>query len=246
MLYLDQRGCGRSGFVGAPAQYGMPRTIADVEELRARVGAGKLILAGHSFGGVVAAEYAHRYPEHTAALVMIDTTVDVARALQHQVDFTASVASEKFPDKAPEIEAAATAPGVSFARLGRLYDLIGRLPLQRVLHYADPANQDRMEAIDEASGILGCTTAEVVRAFKREGYLGGPVPTVARKQDVPVLALAGRASQIIGKENIEDSARTWGARVEWLDAGHFVYFEQPEDFASAIVAFARENALLQR
>lgn len=44
VLYLDQRGCGRSTFDGPIERYGMQRTIDDLEHLRTSIGAERLIL----------------------------------------------------------------------------------------------------------------------------------------------------------------------------------------------------------
>ena len=38
-------------------------------------------------------------------------------------------------------------------------------------------------------------------------------------------------------------SETWGARVEWVDAGHFVYFESAENFTSAVEDFLREAGI---
>jgi hypothetical protein len=38
---------------------------------------------------------------------------------------------------------------------------------------------------------------------------------------------------VIGEENIQLA----GARVEWIDAGHFVYFEQAEPFVRLVEKF---------
>ena len=53
MVYLDQRGSGRSA--GAPAgAYGLPRLVQDLEELRQQLHVEKWVLLAHSFGGLIA------------------------------------------------------------------------------------------------------------------------------------------------------------------------------------------------
>src|ERR1019366_9238689 len=46
--------------------------IADVERIRRITGDDRAIVVGHSFGGLLAALYAAEFPDHVAALVLID------------------------------------------------------------------------------------------------------------------------------------------------------------------------------
>jgi proline iminopeptidase len=237
VLYLDQRGCGRSRFDGPLDRYGMQHTIEDLEQLRELVGVDRLVLAGHSFGGAVAAEYATRYPAHTAAVIMIDTTHDLPHALEYQVQYIDSLADTEFRDSAERIHAIASAPGAPMNKLGQMYQAVGRLPLQRKLHFANAASQERMEALDRESGLLDCTSGNAIAALAMQGYLDKALPNVARRLDAPTLLIAGSKSHVIGRANIENAAKVWGARVEWIDAGHFVYFERPQEFVAAVERF---------
>jgi pimeloyl-ACP methyl ester carboxylesterase len=51
---------------------GLGALIADVERIRRITGDDRAIVAGHSFGGLLAALYAAEFPYHVAALVLID------------------------------------------------------------------------------------------------------------------------------------------------------------------------------
>ena len=60
MVYLDQRGCGRSEH--SPTQdYSLSRLIDDIEELRVFLRIEEWFVMGHSFGGILAVNYAHRF-----------------------------------------------------------------------------------------------------------------------------------------------------------------------------------------
>ncbi|MBX3221899.1 MAG: alpha/beta hydrolase [Labilithrix sp.] len=238
VLYIDQRGCGRSGFEGSDAAYGMARTVEDIDRIRKAVGAEHLGLIGHSFGGVIAAEYARRYPQNVSSIVMVDTTPRIERALAHQVSFVDGIAESDFPAKAEEVHSLSRGEGSTFDKLKKLYGLLGRLPLQARLHYASKATQTEMEALDEASGVMACTSPRVASTFEKEGYLGATAPDAEARLPVPSLLVAGRSSEVIGKANIEAAALIWGAEVRWIDgAGHFVYFEKPREFAAAVTGF---------
>jgi proline iminopeptidase len=79
VLAFDARGSGASG--GTP-----PLTheqwAADVDGLRQWAGAERVVMAGGSYGGFIAMEYALRYPDRIAALVLRDTaaTADLQEA----------------------------------------------------------------------------------------------------------------------------------------------------------------------
>ena len=73
VLVFDARGSGRSE--GEPP-FTHEQWAADVEGLRQWAGAERFVLAGGSYGGFIAMEYAVRHPERLLALVLRDTSPD--------------------------------------------------------------------------------------------------------------------------------------------------------------------------
>src|SRR6202789_2286532 len=73
VVVFDARGCGRSQ--GVPP-YSHAQWAADVDGLRQWTGADKIVVAGGSYGGFIALEYAVAYPEHVQAIVLRDTSAD--------------------------------------------------------------------------------------------------------------------------------------------------------------------------
>lgn len=70
IITFDARGCGRSEEVGEPSY---TQWAADAEAIRQELDLGKVVAAGGSSGGWLALEYALRYPESTAALILRGT-----------------------------------------------------------------------------------------------------------------------------------------------------------------------------
>lgn len=70
VAYLDMRGSGRSDDPGRGA-YSMDAYVNDIEVLRAHLGARKIVLIGHAWGGYCALNYAMRYPERVDALILL-------------------------------------------------------------------------------------------------------------------------------------------------------------------------------
>ena len=82
VLVFDARGCGRSEAV---PPYSHAQWAADVDALRAWAGAERCVVAGGSYGGFIALEYAVAYPERVLALVLRDTSADSSNlALAYQ------------------------------------------------------------------------------------------------------------------------------------------------------------------
>ena len=73
VVVFDARGCGLSE--GVPP-YSHEQWAADVDGLRQWIGAEKIVVAGGSYGGFIALEYAVRYPEHVSAIILRDTSAD--------------------------------------------------------------------------------------------------------------------------------------------------------------------------
>jgi len=73
VVVFDARGCGLSE--GIPP-YSHEQWAADVDGLRQWIGAEKIVVAGGSYGGFIALEYAVRHPEHVSAIILRDTSAD--------------------------------------------------------------------------------------------------------------------------------------------------------------------------
>lgn len=73
VVVFDARGSGASE--GKPP-YTHEQWAADVDGLRAWIGAEKIVMAGGSYGGFIALEYATRYSDRVSALVLRDTSAD--------------------------------------------------------------------------------------------------------------------------------------------------------------------------
>jgi pimeloyl-ACP methyl ester carboxylesterase len=81
MVFYDHRCNGRSD--GAPvSSMTWENLAADAEALRQTLGFDKWAVLGHSFGGMVALEYALRYPQSLSHLLLMDTCGD-SRWVQH-------------------------------------------------------------------------------------------------------------------------------------------------------------------
>jgi proline iminopeptidase len=83
VVVFDARGCGTSE--GKPP-FSHAQWAADVDGLREWLGAEQVMVAGGSYGGFIAMEYALRYPDRVTAMILRDTSADnsnLARAYEN-------------------------------------------------------------------------------------------------------------------------------------------------------------------
>jgi proline iminopeptidase len=74
MYYYDQLGCNNSDQPDDPALWTLARYTQEVEEVRRGLGLENFVLYGHSWGGILALEYALNYQQHLRGLVISDMT----------------------------------------------------------------------------------------------------------------------------------------------------------------------------
>jgi proline iminopeptidase len=70
--YYDQLGSGRSDVPEDSSLWELPRFVDEVEQVRQALGLGRenLVLLGHSWGGILAIEYALKYQQHLRGMVI--------------------------------------------------------------------------------------------------------------------------------------------------------------------------------
>jgi len=73
LIFIDERGSGRSGILDDASQYTVENMVEDVEAVRTALGLGKMNLLGHSYGGVLAQAYAFKYQENLSHLILCST-----------------------------------------------------------------------------------------------------------------------------------------------------------------------------
>jgi proline iminopeptidase len=73
LVFIDERGSGRSEKLENPKGYTVENMVEDVEAVRKGLGLGRMNLLGHSFGGVLAQAYAFKYPQNLSHLILGST-----------------------------------------------------------------------------------------------------------------------------------------------------------------------------
>ena len=73
LVFIDERGSGKSEKVEDASKYTVEAMAEDVEAVRKALGLGKINLLGHSYGGVVAQAYAFKYQGNLSHVVLCST-----------------------------------------------------------------------------------------------------------------------------------------------------------------------------
>jgi proline iminopeptidase len=73
LIFIDERGSGRSQRLQDVSLYTVENMVEDVEDVRAALNLGKISLLGHSCGGVIAEAYALKYQQNLSHLILNST-----------------------------------------------------------------------------------------------------------------------------------------------------------------------------
>jgi proline iminopeptidase len=239
MVYFDQRGSGHSERP-ASNDYALTTLVEDVEALRQTLGVPKIALLGHSFGGLLALEYAATYPQNVSHLVFVSGVWDFGLQCRLRAQRFAELRPEAYarvrgdtlaPDGARRSDCDLEFRGLRGEERER-YNL--------EIMFPDPAINARMDSVNAARGVRN--TGELSRALFQGGLLRHRVTGLDRIT-MPALVIAGRFDGAARPEGLRELARQLpNARfVEYERSGHFVYLDEPDRFAREVSAFVRSR-----
>jgi proline iminopeptidase len=187
IIYFDQRGAGRSDRPKDAASYSIDILVNDVEQLRQHLGIPTGVLLGHSFGTQLSLEYAVKYPQHTAALILAAATPHLARSIDLQC--------ERLQHEDPEAFARAVNPIGALPRCNTMAAYSGDQSKAFAMRnlFPDPATGKKVEALDNADGL--CNTGEAAAALFRKGLLRYHFTDTAKVRASVLLIAGGRDFQ---------------------------------------------------
>lgn len=238
LIYYDQRGRGRSAAGVQPDEVTLASDLADLDAVRKHFQLENSILLGHSWGTVLALEYALRHPERVSHMILMNPAPASAADLAL---FREVYAQKLGIDLTRQREIMATAPykdGEPEAVVAR-YRLHFKLALMRSSDYE--RLMQTMAAAFNSQGKAGIVEARAVEdrlmrdTWQSDGYDLLPKLRALR---IPTLVLTGDhdfipvsvASHIAG-------AIPHAQLVVLTDCGHFAYLECPDDTRKEIDAF---------
>lgn len=85
LIFYDQRAAGRSSVEQVPDSMNLSTFIRDIEAIRKSFGLQKLNVLSHSWGSLLATEYAIRYPENISAMIYV-SPVPMSQVYQQEAE----------------------------------------------------------------------------------------------------------------------------------------------------------------
>ena len=237
MVYFDQRGSGHSDRP-PNGEYAIVTFVEDIEALRQALGVPRIALVGHSFGGLLALEYAARYPEHVSHLVFVSGVwnfpLQCRLRLQRLAELRPDAYSRVRGDTLTDAGARRSDCDLEFAAFRSGEE---QTAYNTALMFPDPAVEQRMDSASAAHGVRN--TGEISGALFGKGGLLGYNFAAFDRLTMPVLVVAGRHDGAARPEGLRALAQQLpNARfVEYERSGHFVYLDEPERFARELAAF---------
>jgi proline iminopeptidase len=216
LIYYDHRGNGRSG--RPPSEtITFEQLCADADALREHLGFERVAVLGYSFGGLVALEYALRYPERLSRLILLDTT----SALDYGEEIEANARRKGATEEQLEALAASTEDDAESWRLWKVIE-----PLYFHTYDADLAERVLGETIPSAQAAqAGDAIVEEWDLTARLDEISAPTLVLVGKDDF--ICPPSRAK--ILQEGIPNSEM-----VVFENSGHIPYIEEPEAFFEAV------------
>ncbi|HEY7625431.1 MAG TPA: alpha/beta fold hydrolase [Ilumatobacteraceae bacterium] len=236
LIYYDQRGRGRSSAGVHPEDVTIESEAGDLDLVREAAGLETVVLLGHSWGGLLAMEYAVRHPDHVSHLVLMNTgPASHARA----VSLRRELARRKSPEEAATMAAIASTDVYKAGDLGadaayyRIhFGTTLRRPdlLQRLL--------DHLRRGSTPDGIILARQIEEHLYEQTWSVTGYDLTPQLQQLVMPTLLIHGD-DDFVPIDVARDIANTIpDSRLVVLDGcGHFSYMEQPDRVRACLDEF---------
>lgn len=237
LVYYDQRGRGRSAQGVAPDDVTMASEIEDLEGVRRQAGHERVAVLGHSWGGLLAAEYAIRRPKRVSHLILVNTAPLSEAAVRLWREHLAQIRTDA------ELEA------LEEMRASDRY-LSGALDADADYHRVHFQPTVPPHLLEEVVGRLRrhftpdtiVLAREITERLLDETWRvpGFDLRPALRRLDVPTLVLHGSDDFIpVGVAEEAADAIPEARLVVLEDCGHFSYLERPDEVHRMVAEFVR-------
>ncbi len=217
VVAYDQRGTGLST-VPRETPYHVSDHVADLEAVRRGIGASRLHLLGHSWGGSLALAYAAEHPDHVASLILVGNLLPVAGVTEKTVHrmrakIEAVLNGRDFPDGCKE-QLRAILPAYFHDPKFKIPQALATCPFSCIMR--DETSKD-LQHLDLKAGL--------------------------QKVTAPALVVFGEADLLgieTGRATVEALSGSKARLVALPRCGHFPWLECPDAFYAAVEPFLRE------
>jgi len=237
LVYYDQRGRGRS-FSGRPAdEVDLAGELDDLDAIRASSGFDKVALLGHSWGSLLAMEYATRQPDRVSHLILMNSAPASHGGV---LAFREELQRRRSPEQVERMSDLRSDPRY----LGG--DIVTDLEYYRI-HFGSTVPPDRLDRVIgrlrsafTSEGIVSARAIEdrlYAQTWDAEDY---DLIARLRRLRIPTLFIHGDRDFVPIDVAREAADAIRGSRVVVLaDCGHFAYLEQPDRVRAAVAELMR-------
>ncbi len=243
LVFIDERGSGKSSKVADPKQYNVANMVEDLEAVRVALGLGKISLLGHSFGGVLVQAYAFKYQKNLSHLVLGSTFASTREINEALAKMKADM-DPKDRERVNALEATGLFGKGEIWEHGRYPDEYAKLAWgkgyfpyiyvsQPDPNY-DPVSSNTTKAWDVYREMWGSDGEFIVDGNLKE------VEYVERLSEikVPTLIIVGEHDESDPKMSKEMHEKIAGSQLVILPrSGHMTFVDQPEMFLKAVGEF---------
>jgi pimeloyl-ACP methyl ester carboxylesterase len=231
LVMLNPRGSEGSDRPADARGYLTEDYVADLDELRAHLGLERMLLLGHSHGGVVAAAYASTHPERVDRLVLAST---LARFAQEQVA-AMEAGMERHAEEPWYPDARAALEDEQAGRFETDEELAA-LAYRELRLYASHFGEREAAYLDSLRDEI--PNGDALRLFNDALFLTFDLRPDLPKITAPTLVITGDLDFITGPvcaADFEMIQRQRAVIVE--DCGHFILFEARDRFREEVAGF---------
>jgi len=235
LVYYDQRGRGKSSPGVVAQDVSIDSEVADLERVRESIGADRIAVLAHSWGCVVALEWATRHPGHVSRLILMNPPPASHQELQRlrarrREKEAATLATMTDIAQTPEwlagdLQAEELCNRAHFS--AAVHDPKHLEPiLRRLRAHFTPEDVVKARAIEDRLHEQTWSQPDYDLVSRLRGLMAPALVIHGSDDFIPIESAAEIAHAIPGAE----------FRV-FENCGHFAYLEQPEMFRDAIEKF---------
>jgi pimeloyl-ACP methyl ester carboxylesterase len=234
LILLHPRGTEESDRPADARAYGTGDYVSDLEELRAHLGLERMLLLGHSHGGVVAAAYAAAHPDRVERLVLASTLACFHE--EHQVAMEAGMNA-----KAGEPWYADALKALEDEQAGRFEtdEELGALALREFPFYFARYDASGEAYLETLRGEV--PVADALLLFNNEIFSTFDLRPDLPRINAPTLVITGQDDFITGPVCATDFDPIPDMKTVVLpDCGHFIFVEARDRFRAEVTQHLSE------
>lgn len=226
MVYLDQRGCGRSD-TAVDQNYALDRMIEDIEDVRRFLGVEKVYLLAHSFGGIIAVSYAKKHPDHLYGLIFTNSTLDMNYSLKGQIKHVNELLKTDFTvTNKDSVMSTFLEARSALSKQGLNYKMLSD-------------NKRTVALLDSIDNSYNRTT-DFAKHLGDYKIYSQNFTNDTKGIKVPVLVITGKKDYAIGVDHY-NLFKFPNQKIVHINGGHVLYYEQNKEFTRTIFSFIAQH-----